>query len=219
MRVIDLAFGFSEVRIPGRQVEDRDVIVRRIKTLDNDGISTMEFRLPGHVGTHIDAPAHLINGGATIDEIDISRCYGTAVCLDMRRGDDEGITTADLEKASPEIARSDIVLLETGWSDRLGTPDYMEHHPYLAVSAAEWLVDRGVAMVGIDTSGLDLPHSLRGPDFRHETLRVLLSGGVPALHGLRSLDAIRGKRCLVSAVPIVFVGADSGPVRAIAITE
>lgn len=219
MAVIDLTFGFSEIEIAGRQVERRDVTIHQIKTLDDDGISTMEFTLPGHVGTHIDAPSHLIKGGAAIDEIAASTCYGTAVCLDMRRGDDEGITTADLVSAQPEIAEGDIVLLETGWSDRLGTPDYMEHHPYLDVDAAKWLVTKGVAMVGIDTSGLDLPHSLRGPNFHHETLRALLSAGVPALHGLTNLGAIRGSRCVVSALPVVFVGADSGPVRAVAITD
>jgi kynurenine formamidase len=196
-----------------------DVAVRPVKTLENDGINTMILEVADHVGTHIDAPIHIIEGGAGIADLPLERCFGPGVVLDVRRGPDEAVTVEDLAGAEPCIEEGDIVLLDTGWSGYVGTPDYSQHHPYLDEAAAGWLVDRGVSMVGIDASSVDMPHSLRPSGFKHGTLRVLLEAGVPALHGLANLGAVRGQRCTIAAFPIVFAGADAGPARVVALLD
>lgn len=218
-RLVDLSHVFGPGLSNVAGYPELDVQITQVKTLAADGVNTMSFQVADHVGTHIDAPSHIIEGGKVMAEVPLGHFYGTGVSLDMRRGDDAGIGVADLEKADPAIEDGDIVFLETGWSDRIGTREYADHHPYLDPAAASWLVAKRVAMVGIDVSSVDVPHSLRAPGFRHNTLRILLEAGIPALHGLAHLENVRNKRCVFAAFPLVFAGADAGPARVIAFVD
>jgi kynurenine formamidase len=220
MKLIDLSQTFRPGMMSGIADEAPEVAVRirEVRSVNRDGINGMEIVLGNHAGTHIDAPLHVIPGGGTIANLDLALFFGPAVALDVRKGDDAPITVSDLERDGT-IHAGDMVFLETGWSAYAGTPRYRDHHPYVNQEAAQWLVRRQVRAVGIDASSLDVPRAVRPAGFRHDTLRIILGAGIPAIHGLTNLAAIRGHRCIVAAFPIVFVGSDAGPARVVAMLE
>jgi len=220
MRLIDLSQVFRPGMMSGAADEAPEIAVRirGVRSVDRDGINGVEITFGNHAGTHIDAPLHVVPGGGTVASLELSRLFGPAVALDVRKGDDAPITVSDLERDGA-IREGDIVLFETGWSDYAGTPRYQHHHPYVDQDAARWLVRRGVRAVGIDASSLDVPRAIRPPGFRHDTLRIILGAGIPAIHGLANLAAIRGRRCTAAAFPIVFDGSDGGPARVVAMLD
>ena len=220
MRLVDLSQVFRPGMMSGvaDDAPEVSVQIRGVKSVERDGINGMQFVVGNHAGTHVDAPLHVVPGGRTIAAVDLSQVFGPAVVLDMRKGDDAPITAEDL-KRSGAIRTGDMVLLETGWSEFVGTPRYRDHHPYVNQDAAEWLVRRHIRAIGIDASSLDMPRAIRRPGFRHDTLRILLGAGIPVIHGLANLAAIRGCRCTAAAFPIVFDGADGGPARVVALLE
>jgi kynurenine formamidase len=122
--------------------------------------------LTTHSGTHIDAPSHY--GPAkhgptrTIDQVPLRWCFGDGVVLDMtHKAAGEGITSRDVQAELARIGYRlkpyDIVLVRTDVSKHFKEPGYDQMHPGLRRSATEWLVDRGVKLIGIDAWGLDRP--------------------------------------------------------------
>ena len=70
----------------------------------------------------------------------------------------ELVTVADLEGATPAIEADDIVVIVTGWHRRYSDSiDYFGHSPGLSKEAAEWLVDKRVKLVAVDTPQVDHP--------------------------------------------------------------
>ncbi|MFC2066430.1 cyclase family protein [Chloroflexota bacterium] len=193
-----------------------DIEMTAVRTIEKDGMNILRICFGNHIGTHLDGPKHIIPGGKSLDELPLESFYGTGVVLDLRRGPNEAITARDLESAKPTIEKGDVVLLNTGWSAKFGTTDYRQNHPYLGVDAAAWLVEKNVRMVGIDTTSLDLPHSLRKEGFTHGALRTLLENSIPAIHNLTNLEAVVGKRAIIMALPIKFSGSDGSPARVVA---
>lgn len=134
-----------------------------------DGVflSNEVVTLTVHGGTHVDAPYHYgpVSEGRparTIDEIPLEWCCGPGVRLSFRDKDALGVITADdvrreLKRIDHELRPLDVVLVETGWCDRFPDPSYFTEHPAMSPGAIELIVDSGVKLIGIDTSGFDLP--------------------------------------------------------------
>ncbi len=134
---------------------------------DNHAWAVEVVKLSSHSGTHIDAPYHYgpTSGGVpakTIDEVPLRWFFSDAFVLDMthkRRG--EGITAVDVEAALRAIGYTikpyDIALIRTDAWKAFKTPGYDMLHPGLERSATEYLVERGVKVIGIDAWGLDRP--------------------------------------------------------------
>ena len=200
-------------------------------TVPRDGRYCGEFHLFAHAGTHVDAPRHIFANGATLDQIPLDRFYGEAVCLDLPRGELHEITADELSRAGEDVRPGDIVFIHTGWGryyvKERKDPYYLAYRqPGLVIDAAEWLVERGVKAVGIDTfairhpklsPALDLEARKAGASRPVEPVHdILLSNDIVIVEQLMNLDRIAGKRVQVSFFPLPFVGFDGSPVRAIA---
>jgi kynurenine formamidase len=191
------------------------------------------FRGAEHGGTHLDAPRHFHEGGATVEQIPLDRLIGPGVAIDVReavaRDRDHAVDVADLsawEAVHGEIPRGAIVLLHTGfgarWPDRahyLGTdargPQAVKqlHFPGLAPEAAGWLVaERRVRAVGIDTASIDV-----GPSTGFDAHRVLAEAGVPAFENLAALDALPASGFRVVALPMKIRAGSGAPLRIVAL--
>jgi kynurenine formamidase len=160
-------------RIEYVRTEDSPAIAEQAFGIDRsvwprtEGWAVETVTLSTHSGSHVDAPAHYghrADGTAarTIDEVPLSWCCGDGVVLDMthkRAGD--GITDEDVIASLAELEYvlkpNDVVLVRTDASNHFGEPEYELRHAGLRRSATEWLVDRGVKLVGIDAWGLDRP--------------------------------------------------------------
>ncbi len=123
--------------------------------------------LSTHSGTHVDAPYHYgpESGGRparTIDEIPLGWLFGDAFVLDMTHkhagdGIAEDDVRAELDRIGYEVKEYDIALVRTDTSERFRSAGYQNAHPGLRRSATEWLVRRGVRLIGIDAWGIDRP--------------------------------------------------------------
>jgi kynurenine formamidase len=128
-----------------------------------EGLMAETVTLSTHSGTHVDAPAHYgpaADGSEalTIPDLPLSWCYGNGVRLDMSTRDRvEGVRAADIEqeldRIGYEIQPDDIVLVMT--KTDLRRPGYENHHAGLWREAVEYLLDRGVHTIGIDSWTVD----------------------------------------------------------------
>ena len=82
------------------------------------------------------------------------------------------MTAKDLEASGVAVNRGDILMLHTGWDDKFDSPDY-NLHPYLSVDAAEWMVQKGIKLFGIDCITVDLPTPLQTEGIRFSSAQDL----------------------------------------------
>ncbi|WP_327370965.1 cyclase family protein [Streptomyces sp. NBC_01217] len=177
----------------------------------------MRLNLPTHIGTHVDAPSHFVEDGATLDQLPPSALVGRAYCLQVLRDGPEPITAAHL-KAAVGLEPGDALLIRTGWDDRYTDPAYVDRHPYLSVDAAEWAVSAGLRFIGMDTISPDLPMSMRPPNFPYDVHRTLLGAGTLILENL-VLREIADQWCTLFVGVLNVHGGDGAPARALAVLD
>lgn len=218
-RVIDLTFSMDEERLRYEEVFKwiPSLTFTPTATHETLGRSVHRVVMATHSGTHIDAPFHFIEHGITIDEVPFSQLIGEAILLDLTsKGAGETITAHDLERVGPDVRTGDIVLLHTGWDRLWGTNDYFWHSPYLTVDAAEWLVERKIA-----TLGLDLPFPDNIADFKPKVgppiHMLLLGNNIIIIEMMCNLGAVDRRRFTFIALPLKFKGMDASPTRAVAL--
>jgi arylformamidase len=177
---------------------DPAVSVEQVRT---DGSVVHQICFGTHSGTHIDAPVHMIDGGASLGAFGLDTFVAPGCLVDIRRGS----VLAALEDA--RLAPGDIAVMWTGISDRQAEADYLELVPSIPVEAAEYLVAAGVVMVGIDAPSIDAaPYPL------HHTL---LGAGVLLLENLVGLDRLENQSFELWALPL-RLDYDGSPARVLA---
>jgi kynurenine formamidase len=222
--------------------------VRILEFHAKDGVLTQEYEGIMHRGTHMDAPIHVRENMPSIADYDFWRFFGTGVVVSIPKGKWGVITPNDLEAARPVIRRGDIVMINTGshrkWGDN---PEYFAYSPGLYKEAAEWLVDRGVRLVGIDVQALDHPLGTslgpHGPgpsqphlmdEYREATGReilddfpdwepahkVLTGNGIPGIENVGGeIDEVTGKRFTFMCFPWRWPGGDGSGIRIVALLD
>lgn len=182
-----------------------------------------------HTGTHVDAPRHFREDGWYLHEVPADRWLGEGPVLPVPKAELEPIGAADLERACEQsgldVRAGDIVAINTGWHHRFAGPGesrdgaiaYMERNPGLSAESAEWLVERGVVTVMIDTPAIDCARFMPYGDASFQSHFALFAKNVPAVEGLGGqLDEVTGRRCLLSAAPLRYHNGDAFPLRVLA---
>lgn len=185
---------------------DPEPKVKPVGNLAKDGFHDHEITMGTHVGTHIDAPVHMIEGGKELNDIQVDQFVGRGryVKVEDRKFDLEAVKQADIQKC-------DIVLFHTGLTEQYGrSNDYFEDYPPIPEDIAQYLVDHGVSMVGVDMCSPD------HPDFPIH--KLLLSNGVLIIENLTNLDKLAGKKFRVYALPLKLK-VDGAPARVVAEVE
>ena len=190
--------------------------IGRIRSLPGDIANITELQMVVHFGTHIDAPCHFIADGPSIDQIPLERLYGPGVVWRLQHLEPLSlIEPAHLEQARPRLERGDMLLLDTGWAQHINTPLY-EDHPSLSPAAAQWIVDQGVKLFGVDFSTPDLTAHLRPEGFDFPVHHILLSHGVLIAEHLTNLGSLANQRAEIMFPAINLKGSDGAPARAMA---
>ncbi|MGY1813977.1 cyclase family protein [Blastococcus sp. SYSU D00820] len=193
---------------------DPEVAVWPAATLGEHGYNVRHVRMGSQSGTHVDAPYHLLEDGARIDQLPPGLFLGPAVVADVRgKPPRAAITWADLAPVAGRLATGVVLLLHTGWAAHWGTDAYLDH-PFLDRDAAERVVAAGVRTVGLDAPSLDETVPDGGGGYAAH-LAVLGAGGV-IVENLRGLEQITAADPVVSVLPLRLAGADGAPVRAVA---
>ena len=136
-----------------------DVKIERIHYMAKSGVLSQRITTSMHNTTHIDAPAHVVQGTPFIDEVPLPHFFGSGIVVALPKKKWEKITYDDLEKAAGKIVRPrDVVLINTGWHEKYeDSEDYFCYSPGFVASAGEWFVEKQVKVVGHDTQANDHP--------------------------------------------------------------
>ena len=181
---------------------------RLVKSLaGGDPADATELTLEVHTGTHLDAPSHTLPGAATMGEYDLATGYGKALVVDT--GDASRIDAVVLEGLGIP-AGTERLLLRT--RNTTGVPlhsrTFTEDYAALTLDGAEYLVSRGIRLVGIDYLSIQ---RFEDPADTHHTL---FRGGVTILEGLKLDDVDPGHWELV-CLPLSMPGLEAAPARAV----
>ena len=135
-----------------------DVKIERLHNMAKSGVLTQRITTVMHSGTHIDAPAHVVEGTPFMDEVPLPYFFGTGVVVSIPKKKWEVIGAADLEAATPAIREGDIVIVNTGWHKYYDDSRmYYAYSPGFYKEAGEWFARKKVKMIGTDTQALDHP--------------------------------------------------------------
>jgi D-apiose dehydrogenase len=193
----------------------RGVAIKTAKTIEKEGWNATTLELYSHAGTHMDAPSHFLPGGKALDQQDLSVCCGPARVVNLAPASPRQLHTVDdITRAIGEVFPGDRLLLRTDWHKRFGTAEYRDALPRLSLELAEWLVDRHVAMIGVEPPSVADVNNIEELTIVHQTL---FRGGILIVEGLANLDRITQTEVEFIALPLNILGGDGCPVRAIAI--
>lgn len=156
-----------------------------------------------HIGTHVDPPAHYLEGGSTVDQIDLDILIGAAFVLDMRRL--KVIDAAALEKRLPPSGQR--ILFKTDNGPLLFQDEFHREYVHLTEDGADLLVERGVRLVGIDYLSIERYANPGAP-----VHRKLLQAGILIVEGVNLLTIEEGPYEMF-CLPLLLTGADGAPAR------
>lgn len=191
---------------------DGDFEHRTLCTIKGGAIcNTSAYSAPAHLGTHIDAPKHFFDDGATVDQLAPERFMGPATVINVETEPNGDVTAKALTRA---VTRwPDRLLLRTRNSaadEALSKPQFDRGFCALTPEAAELIVSHNVRLIGLDYYSI-------GPFNKGlEVHRTILGAGIIALEGLDLRNVAPGEYTLI-ALPTKLVGLDGAPVRAVLI--
>ena len=196
-------------------------------TLEEHGYNVMTWSINEHTGTHIDAPFHFANNGATVDQIPVDQLVAPLVVIDIREraeaNADALLTPDDIKawiKANGPIPPGACVAMNSGWDRHAAGAKYRNadakgvlHFPgFHGESAKMLLEDADIAGVASDTLSID---SGQSRDFAVHV--ALLPAGKWGLESVANLSSVGAKGAtLVAGVPKV-AGATGAPTRVMAL--
>ena len=208
MSIYDISLPISESLIvwPG----DPPVRITQPSHLDQGDTATVSHLcMSAHIGTHVDAPAHFIPGGAGVEALDLNVLVGPALVIEAL---DVDVLSADVLEGLSIPAHTERVLFRTRDSDRWarGEREFSKDYVSITEDGARWLVAHGVRLVGVDYLSVGAFHG-GGP-----THRTLLNAGVIPVEGL-NLSGIEPGVYQLVCLPLRITGADGAPARVILI--
>ncbi len=172
------------------------------------GANVSMIRFGSHTGTHVDAARHFFDDGEPVDRIDLDTLIGPAIVLEF---DDSLMSVGASDLANHDLRGHKRVLLRTRNSGFLSDSEFHRDYTFLAPDGAEYLVSKGVKLVGIDYLSIEQFRS-----GHHRTHRTLLEQNVVIVEGLSLGDISPGEYDLV-CLPLRLEGLDGAPARAVLI--
>ena len=201
MRFVDLSHPISNEM--STYPSDPDISINIDKEIATDRVLLHSFKMGTHTGTHLDAPAHVIDGSKTIDKFSLCSFFGKAVKIDKS-------SYKGLDKISENING---VIFETGWYQHFDAPDifYGSDRPNIPNELPKIIKKMNVNFFGCDLPSVDVSGSKNKP-IHHS----LLTADIIVYESLTNLDQLP----LLSpfefyGFPLPFIGLDGSPVRAV----
>lgn len=206
MRIIDISMTIRENMPVFKNKADKRPLIWMAKDTKHQGMHETRMDIDLHTGTHLDAPKHMLDGGDSIDRLDLSKVIGECRVIDLTEVQ-ECIRREDLLRHA--ICANEFILLKTqnSFEDK-----YNEAFIWLEASGAEYLKEIGVSGVGIDALRIEKEQK------RQDTHKILFGSGIVILEGLRLKEADAGVYHLY-ALPLKIQGAEASPVRAVLVRE
>lgn len=225
MRVVDLTQPLDErtVMWPGAPGPTAETVL----TISHDGFFNRLVSFVEHTGTHFDAPAHMVEGAASVDQIDAASLVRPLAVIDVSEdmvGNPDSVLTLSqvhaFEARHGRIPNAAAVFLRTGWEEfntdaarYANLPDTLRF-PGFGPEAAGFLVEeRGAVGLGVDTLGIDPGVAT---DFVVHR-QISHPRGVWHLEGLTNLAAVPALGAWVVVGVLPLTGGSGGPARVLAL--
>lgn len=214
MRLIDLSHPLAHGQLNFPFDPKISVVVHN--TVESIGYNITEISMSTHQGTHLDAPFHFYNDGRTLDRMTLDQFYGKASLVDLAPGgrlEPKTPLTVDMFAAHEhKFFEGAKVIYRTGWDHMFGNPAFFSDFPTLTLEAAQWMADRRIGMIGMDTP-------TPSTDWK-ECHLILLAPEVEIVivEGLTRLEELPDEFTFIG-FPMNIQGRDGSPIRAVAAVE
>lgn len=168
------------------------------------------INMVANTGTYVDSPFHRFAEGKDLAELPLSSLADLPGIV-VRRPYENGVATDAADLEGFDVAGR-AVLIHTGWDRHWRTQAYGAGHPFLTAAAAQWLVDNGAALVGIDSNNIDDTTGRSRP-----VHTALLAAEIPICEHMTGLEKLPDEGFRFTAAPPKVRGMGSFPVRAYAL--
>ncbi len=185
------------------------------ESLSDVSFKVQKIHMAAGIGTHIDAPAHCIPGGQTIESLDLNRLITSCIMIDVSQEADEYYrfsvhSIKEFETQHGIIPEHALVIIYTGWSEfwhnRLRYRNNLQF-PSVSEEAAQLLVERNIAGLGIDTLSPDVPSS------GYPVHRIILGAGKYIVENITHAHELPPTGSFSLCLPIAIQSGTEAPVR------
>jgi arylformamidase len=180
------------------------------------GYNMTQISMATHQGTHLDVPYHFYDDGRTVDQMPLDRFYGPASLVDLAPGSHlpakTPITLDMLEPHAKKFQSGAKIIYRTGWDRTFGTPECFSDFPTLTLEAAQWIAQRRIGLLGMDTLT---------PSTDWKTVHLTLLAPrveIVIVEGLTNLENVPEQFTFVG-FPLNIKGRDGSPIRAVALVD
>jgi len=205
MKIIDLTHIIDE-KMPVFPGTEPPKIIQK-NTIKKDGFAEKLLAMYSHTGTHIDAPAHMIEDGHSLSDFSIEKFIGKGIIIPLESNN--LIELNYLKKFQIQIKKASFVLFYSGWDEFWGKKEYFNGFPSLSIEAAKYLVEFDLKGVGIDAVSID---AIDSKDFGVH--HILLKKDLVIIENLKNLKYLINKNFELYITPLKIKGLDGSPVRA-----
>lgn len=211
MKVIDLTHTITENMplFPGTEPPK----LTTVNNYEANGFRETLLQITTHTGTHIDPPAHVYSGKATLDALPPEQFIGKALVINCRNlQEGEAITLQNITRYGEKAAKADFLLFNLGWDSFWGTPAYFGNYPCLTDDALDYILNGSYKGIGFDVMGID--------PINDETLRLhkklFADKQIVNIENLKNLHLCGEKLFWFSCFPLKIPNSDCSPIRAVA---
>lgn len=183
-------------------------------TWEKDGFLESRLDISSHTGTHIDAPAHMLKNGKTLERFSLESFTGKGIVADISSKSLQNINIDDIIFLEKFRGKIDFILFNTGWSSFWKDTRYLKDFPGLTAETAGWLTSFHLKGIGIDTISIDRINSRD-----YSVHKILMEQNLLIIENLTNLKKIAGDIFTFFCMPVKFKQADGSPVRAFGITK
>jgi len=188
-----------------------EVSVEQLARIDIEGRESRKLILGTHTGTHVDAPLHFIENGRSIDEIPLEKLMGKVNIVNFSNLKKDEIITKEMLKSETITKR---MIFKFDWGKYWGDKNFYKHYPHFSKEAAEFLISKGIELLGYDTPSPDDSTIKLGSERDSEIHKLFLGKNIVLVEYLANLEKVTdfyGWNICVN--PLKIKGGDGSPAR------
>jgi len=206
MKIYDISMEIHENMPVYNNLEEKKPKIEVKRDFETSNGYESKIEMDMHTGTHLDMPLHMIEGGKTLDYLDLYKVVTKCKVFDFTDVDSM-ITQKELE--SKKIEEGDFIILKT---NNAFADDVDFEFIYLEKSGAKYLADKNIKGVGIDALGIERSQK------DHATHNTILEKDIVIVEGLSLRDVKEGEYLFIGA-PLKIKGVEAAPLRALLIED
>ena len=190
------------------------VKIEQLHTVEKDRFAEKQLLLTTHVGTHLDAPAHMLAHGKTVDRLALEKFWGTATVVDVSLLNNRQIPHQLVLETLERQPEPDFLLFFTGFGNLWGRAEYFGDFPVLSQQATKVICQSKLKGIGLDAPSVD---AMEVEIYRNHL--QLFNAEKIIIENMTNLKQLIDKRFRLAVFPLNIAQADGMPVRAVAILE